>query len=92
MDSGNNNIKIVSKGLFSYLKRYFETNELDSDTSSNQTASMGLNYDLGEKSENLRRMNHFKKNNKANRKFCWQNARFLTYYVRILALKIFDNL
>ena len=34
---------------------------------------MGLNYDLGDKSENLRRMNHFKKFNKANRKFCWQN-------------------
>ena len=29
---------------------------------------MGLNYDLGEKSENLRRMNHFEKFNKANRK------------------------
>ena len=87
MDSGNNNIKIVSKGLLSYLKRYFETNELDSDTgcpTSNQTASMRLNYDLGEKSEKLRRINHLKKFNKANRKFCWQeSARFLTYYVRI---------
>ena len=29
--------------------------------SSNYTASMGLNYDLGDKSENLRRMNHFEK-------------------------------
>ena len=28
---------------------------------------MGLNYDLGGKSENLRRMNHFEKFNKANR-------------------------
>ena len=92
MDSGNNNIKIVSKGLFSYLKRYFETNELDSDTSSNQTASMGLNYDLGEKSENLRRMNHLKKFNKANRHFFAENARFLEYHVRILTLKIGDNL
>jgi len=27
---------------------------------------MGLNYDLGDKSENLRRMNHFEKFNKAN--------------------------
>ena len=39
---------------------------------SNQAASMGLNYDLGDKSENLRRMNHLKEFNKANRKFCWQ--------------------
>ena len=88
MDSGNNNIKIVSKGLLSYLKRYFETNELDSDTgcpTSNQTASMGLNYDLGEKSANLRRINHLKKFNKANRKFCWQKMyRFFAYYVRIM--------
>ena len=28
---------------------------------------MGLNYDLGDTSENLRRMNHFEKFNKANR-------------------------
>ena len=28
---------------------------------------MGLNYDLGDKSENLRRINHFEKFNKANR-------------------------
>ena len=34
---------------------------------SNQTASMGLNYDLGDKSENLKRMNCFEKFNKANR-------------------------
>ena len=27
---------------------------------------MGLNYDLGDKSENLRRMNHFEKFNKTN--------------------------
>ena len=33
---------------------------------------MGLNFDLGDKSENLRRINHFKKINKAYRKFCWQ--------------------
>ena len=30
---------------------------------------MGLNYDLGDKSENLRGMNHFEKFNKANRNF-----------------------
>ena len=29
---------------------------------------MSLNYDLGDKSENLRRMKHFEKFNKANRK------------------------
>ena len=50
---------------------------------------MGLNYDLGEKSENLRRINHFKKFNKANRKFCWQK---MLDFSRILALKIVDNL
>ena len=33
---------------------------------------MGLNYDLGDKSENLRRMNHFEKLNKANRNLFWQ--------------------
>ena len=53
---------------------------------------MGLNYDLGDKSENLRRINHFKKLNKARRIFFAENARFLMYYVRILALKIEDNL
>ena len=45
---------------------------------------MGLNYDLGDKSENLRRMNHFKKFNKANRIFFFvENARFFEYNVRI---------
>ena len=43
---------------------------------------MGLNYDLGDKSENLRRMNHFEKFNKANRIF----------RVFILALKIGESL
>ena len=33
---------------------------------------MGLNYDLGDKSENLRRMNHLEKFNKANKKFVSQ--------------------
>ena len=33
---------------------------------------MGLNYDLGDKSENLRRMNHFEKFNKANNNFFLQ--------------------
>ena len=46
---------------------------------------MGLNYDLGDKSENLRRMNRFEKFDKAN-------ARFFEYYMRILALNIRDNL
>ena len=30
---------------------------------------MGLNYDLGDKLENLRRMNHFKNFNRGNRIF-----------------------
>ena len=50
---------------------------------------MGLNYDFGEKSENLRRMNHFKKFNKANRKFFWQK---MLDFLRILEFKIVDNL
>ena len=33
---------------------------------------MGLNYDLGDKSEKLGRMNHLKKLNKAKRNFCLQ--------------------
>ena len=38
-------------------------------------------------------MNHFEKFNKANRNFLLaENARFFEYYVRILALKIGDNL
>jgi len=53
---------------------------------------MGLNYDLGDKSENLGRMNHLKKFNKAKRIFFAENARFFEHYVRILALKIGDNL
>ena len=52
---------------------------------------MGLKYDLGDKSENLRRMNHFEKFNKANKIFFAENARFFEYYVRILALKIGDS-
>ena len=41
---------------------------------------MGLNYDLGDKSENLRRINHFKKFNKAKRKFFFaEKARFFEY-------------
>ena len=54
---------------------------------------MGLNYDLGDKSENLRRMDHFEKFNKSNRTFfCGKLLDFFEYYVRILALKIGDNL
>ena len=51
---------------------------------------MGLNYDLGDKSENFRRMNHFEKFNKANRIFFCRN--FFEYNVRIYVLKIGDNL
>ena len=42
---------------------------------------MGLNYDLGDKPENLRRMNHFEKFNKANRIFFFfaENTRFFKY-------------
>ena len=48
---------------------------------------MGLNYDLGDKLENLRRINHFKEINKANRIFFLaKNARFFEYYGGILAL------
>ena len=39
----------------------------------------GINYDLGDKSENLRRMNHFEKFNKVNRIFFAENARFFEY-------------
>ena len=38
-------------------------------------------------------MNQFEKFSKANKKFAFaENARFFEYYVRILALKIGDNL
>ena len=50
---------------------------------------MGLNYDF-DKSESLRRMNHFEKSNRTF--FLAENTRFFEYYVRILALKIGDNL
>ena len=33
---------------------------------------MGQNYDLGDKSGKLRKINHFKTFDKANRKFCLQ--------------------
>ena len=42
---------------------------------------MGLNYNLGDKSENLRRMNYFKKLNKAKRDFFAESAKFFMYYV-----------
>ena len=49
---------------------------------------MGLNYDLGDKSENLKRMNHFEKFNKADRIYFFaENARFFEYYVRIYGVK-----
>ena len=44
---------------------------------------MGLNYDLGDKSENLRRMNHFEKFNKVNRIFYLQKMPDFKYNVRI---------
>ena len=44
---------------------------------------MGVNYDLGAKSENLRRMNQFEKFDKSNRNFFAENTRFFEYYVRI---------
>ena len=47
---------------------------------------------LGDKSENLRRMNHLKKFNKANRKFCWQKMLDFSRIICLLALKIVDNL
>ena len=49
---------------------------------------MGFNYNLGDKSENLRKMNHLKKFNKANRIFLQK----MLDYVSILALKIGYNL
>ena len=60
---------------------------------SNYPASMGLKYDLGDKLENLRRMNYFEKFDKTNRIFFFaRNAKFFEYYVHILALKNGDNL
>jgi len=53
---------------------------------------MGLKYDLGDKSENLRTMNHFEKFDKIIEFFFAESARFFEYYVRILALKIGDNI
>ena len=47
---------------------------------------MGLNYDLWDKLK----MDNFEKFPKANRIFL--NARFFEHFVRILALKIEDNL
>ena len=54
---------------------------------------MSLNYDLGDKSENLIRINHFEKFNKAIRIFFFaENARYFEHYLLILALKIGNNL
>ena len=39
---------------------------------------MGLNYDLGDKSENLRRMIHFEIFNKANEFFFAENDSFFS--------------
>ena len=51
---------------------------------------MGLNYNFGDKSENLKRMNHFKKFNKADTNFFLQ--KMLDFFNIILALKVGDNL
>ena len=40
---------------------------------------MGLNYDIRDKSENLRRINHFEKFNKANRNFFQNMLDFLSF-------------
>jgi len=53
---------------------------------------MGLNYGLRYKSENLLRKNPSEKFKKDNRNIFAENARFVEYYVRILALKIGENL
>ena len=50
---------------------------------------MGLNYELGDKSKNLRRMNNFEKFNKTNRKNLLQK---MLDFSSILALKNGDNL
>ena len=44
---------------------------------------MGLNYDLGDKSENLRRMNPFEKFNKAYRNYFLQIFRVLCAYFSV---------
>ena len=45
---------------------------------------MGLNYDLGDRSENLRRMNHFFKYLISLIEFLFaENARFFEYLVRL---------
>ena len=51
---------------------------------------MGLNYDLGDKSENLKRIHNFEKLDKANRIFFAENDIF--FECVFLALKIGDNL
>ena len=48
---------------------------------------MGLNYDLGDKSENLRRMNHFEKFNKANRNFFLQKMLDFSSIICVLDVK-----
>ena len=53
---------------------------------------MGLNYDLGDKSEKLGRMNHLKNLISLKEIYFAENARFFEYYMQILALKIGDNL
>ena len=53
---------------------------------------MGLNYDLWDKSENLRRINYFENLIRLIDIFLQKNARFLEYHLRSLTFKIGDNL
>ena len=53
---------------------------------------MGLNYDLEDNSENLRRINHLKKINKANKTLFAENARFSSIMCVLCALKNGNNL
>ena len=57
---------------------------------------MGLHYDLGDKTENLRRMNHFEKFNKANRNFFLQKmlgfSSSLCVFWRLILEKIYYDM
>ena len=47
---------------------------------------MGLNYEIRDISERLRRMIHFENFNKAIEQFLTENTRFVEYYMRILTI------
>ena len=53
---------------------------------------MGLNYEIRDISERLRRMIHFENFNKAIEQFLTENTRFVEYYMRILTIKMGYNL